>query len=211
MAQKKPDGFMIYPEHVNVTRLLSDEERGQLLLALCEYAESAVLPSGKSVAFMTCFELMRCAIDRQFEKYRATCERNRMNIGKRWETQAGNSSTEYDCTQPNTAVYDRIPSVPMDTTHTNRTEQNRAEPNERVSRKRFTPPTLERVVAYCRERGNTVDAQRFVDFYASKGWKVGNQAMCDWKAAVRTWELRETQTPPPRREGVSRYADYESN
>ena len=38
------------------------------------------------------------------------------------------------------------------------------------------------------ERKNSVDAQRFVDFYASKGWKVGNQPMKDWRAAVRTWE-----------------------
>lgn len=134
-----------------------------------------------------------------------------MNISKRWEKQTDNSSTGYECIQPNTVVYDCIQPVPLDTTYTNQTEPNETEPNERVSRKRFTSPTLEEVVAYCRERGNTVDAQRFVDFYASKGWKVGNQTMRDWKAAVRTWEHRETQTPPPRREGVSRYADYESN
>lgn len=53
---------------------------------------------------------------------------------------------------------------------------------------RFVPPTLEAVKAYCDERQNHVDAQHFVDFYASKGWKVGNQPMKDWRAAVRTWE-----------------------
>jgi hypothetical protein len=37
-----------------------------------------------------------------------------------------------------------------------------------------------------------VDAQQFVDFYASKGWRVGNQPMKDWRAAVRTWERRES-------------------
>jgi hypothetical protein len=51
---------------------------------------------------------------------------------------------------------------------------------------------MEMVKAYCLERGNRVDPQRFVDFYASKGWKVGNQPMKDWKAAVRTWEQRDT-------------------
>ena len=58
-------------------------------------------------------------------------------------------------------------------------------------RKRFTPPTVEDVEAYCQERGNGVDAQRFVDFYASKGWKVGNAGMKDWHAAVRNWERRD--------------------
>ena len=57
--------------------------------------------------------------------------------------------------------------------------------------KRFAPPTTDEVRAYCSERGNRVDAQTFVDFYASKGWKVGNQPMKDWQAAVRTWEKRE--------------------
>ena len=37
--------------------------------------------------------------------------------------------------------------------------------------KRFTAPTMEEVKAYCRDRGNNVDAERFVDFYVSKGWK----------------------------------------
>lgn len=56
---------------------------------------------------------------------------------------------------------------------------------------RFSPPTVEDVSAYCKERKNRVDAQRFVDFYASKGWKVGQNPMKDWKAAVRTWEQRD--------------------
>ena len=56
---------------------------------------------------------------------------------------------------------------------------------------RFTPPSVEEVAEYCRERENIVDAERFCDFYASKGWKVGKEPMKDWKAAVRTWEKRD--------------------
>ena len=54
--------------------------------------------------------------------------------------------------------------------------------------KRFTPPTLEEVTAYCIERNNSVDAQHFIDYYTSNGWLVGKNKMKDWKAAVRTWE-----------------------
>ena len=60
---------------------------------------------------------------------------------------------------------------------------------------RFTPPTLEEVREYCNERNNGVDPERFVDYYTSNGWKVGKNAMKDWKAAVRTWEKTETQKP----------------
>ena len=59
---------------------------------------------------------------------------------------------------------------------------------ERKSAPRFSPPTVDEVAAYCQERGNAVDAERFVNFYAAKGWKVGVNSMQDWKAAVRTWE-----------------------
>jgi hypothetical protein len=62
--------------------------------------------------------------------------------------------------------------------------------------RRFTRPTVEEIRAYCRERANNVDAQRFFDFYEAKGWRVGNQPMKDWQAAVRTWEGRETAKPP---------------
>lgn len=56
------------------------------------------------------------------------------------------------------------------------------------TRKRFTAPSVDEVAAYCRERGNAVDAQRFVDFYAASGWMRGKTPIRDWKACVRTWE-----------------------
>lgn len=53
---------------------------------------------------------------------------------------------------------------------------------------RFTPPTVEEVKAYCRERNNNVDAEKFVAFYESKGWMIGKNKMKNWKMAVVTWE-----------------------
>ena len=52
----------------------------------------------------------------------------------------------------------------------------------------FIPPTLEEVVSYCKERNNSVDPQKWYDFYSAKGWMIGKNKMKDWKAAVRTWE-----------------------
>ena len=61
-------------------------------------------------------------------------------------------------------------------------------------RTRFVPPTVEEVSAYCTERKNNVDPERFVDYYASKGWLVGKAKMKDWKAAVRNWERKDDKT-----------------
>lgn len=61
---------------------------------------------------------------------------------------------------------------------------------------KFAPPSVEEVKAYCQERNNNVDPEAFVDFYTSKGWKVGSNPMKDWKACVRTWEKRKTENKP---------------
>ena len=59
----------------------------------------------------------------------------------------------------------------------------------------FKKPTLDQVKDYCSERNNNVDAEAFLDFYESKDWKIGKNKMKDWKAAIRTWERRETKKP----------------
>ena len=59
------------------------------------------------------------------------------------------------------------------------------------------PPTVDEVAAYCTQRKNSVDAQRFFDFYESKCWYIGKNKMRDWQAAVRTWE-RNNQQPENR-------------
>lgn len=75
-------------------------------------------------------------------------------------------------------------------------EENAASGALPASKPRFTKPTLEEIIAYCEEQGNNVDPQAFYDFYESKGWKVGNQPMKDWRAAVRTWERRQAPGKP---------------
>jgi len=63
--------------------------------------------------------------------------------------------------------------------------------------KKFVPPTVSEVFAHCLKRNNGVDPEAFVAFYASKGWKVGNQPMKDWKQAVITWERRDDAIAKP--------------
>ena len=73
----------------------------------------------------------------------------------------------------------------------------------------FNPPTIDEVAAYCRERGNTIDPQQFIDYYAANGWMVGKSRMHDWRAAVRTWEARRRNDPTPNPRPY-RQREYES-
>lgn len=60
-----------------------------------------------------------------------------------------------------------------------------------VCRKPFVRPALDEVAQYCRERASSVNPERFLAYYESNGWCVGRNPMKDWKAAIRTWELKE--------------------
>lgn len=60
---------------------------------------------------------------------------------------------------------------------------------------RFIPPTVDEVKAYCDERGNDVDPEKFVAYYTSNGWRVGRNPMKDYKAAIRTWEKNSYGKP----------------
>ncbi len=72
-----------------------------------------------------------------------------------------------------------------------------------------THPTLEEVKAYCAERGNKVDPERWYDYYKANGWKVGRAPMKDWKASVRNWERTEKPHKPDRKKGPDTFFNYE--
>ncbi len=88
------------------------------------------------------------------------------------------------------------------------------EPIKKV-RKIFVPPTVDEVDDYCVERNNSVDAEKFVDYYETRGWMLGKSKMVSWQAAVRTWEKNDAaraQTSPmsnPHPVGSEAYYDWE--
>ena len=61
------------------------------------------------------------------------------------------------------------------------------------ARSSFTRPTLLEVKAYCEERHNGIVPEQWYDFYEANGWKVGRNAMKDWKACIRSWERRRQE------------------
>lgn len=76
---------------------------------------------------------------------------------------------------------------------TGKRQTRRQQLNNKQENNIFKPPTVEQVKAYCEERGNGLDAERFVDWYESRGWLVGTNKMKSWKATVRTWEGRRKE------------------
>lgn len=176
---------------------LSDQEVGRLVRSLLEYGETGEteeLAGRESIAF----DFIADDINRAKAAYEERCAKNQRNIEKRYARQ--DDTNVYDGIRTNTNVYETYQT--KDKTkdkNKDKTKDNSLPPNgvSDTRAKRFTPPTLDDVSAYIRERGSNVDAQRFLDFYTAKGWMVGKNRMKDWKAAVRTWEKRDSEQNKP--------------
>ena len=185
----------LYHSYLKSVEPLNDAERGRLFTACLTYSMTGAEPDLRGNERFV-WPTIREQIDRDTKKYSDFCKKQQENIRKRWDT----------------TVYDGTSGIPDDTKHTKEKEKEKenilSSPNVEDSiartpaRKRFTPPTLAEVTAYCRERQNAVDPQRFIDYYTANGWKVGKNSMTDWKAAVRTWEGKQRDTAPAQRSSL---------
>ena len=176
------ESFNAYHSYLDTMEALNDAECGRLFRALLEYSATGAAPELRGNERFV-FPGMRSQIDRDIEKYNAKCARNREN-GEKGGGHLPPNAPERPRTPPQDKEKDKEKDKDKD-------KDISFPPNGVKENAHAHRPTVEEVAAYCRERGNSVDAERFVDFYASKGWKVGNQPMKDWKACVRTWERRE--------------------
>ena len=199
---------MVYTEFAEPMRTLDMEQRGVLLTAVMAYAAGEDVPDMEPVTQML-FTMMRQRMDRDAEKYAAACRKNAENVRKRWDARANDrmptDTTVYDRMPNDTSVYERIRTdtkayepIRTDTNDTDNDNDSDSDKDikEKINKKksaRFVAPTVEEVRAYCLERGNNVDPETFVDFYAGKGWMVGKNRMKDWRACVRTWEKDRRQ------------------
>lgn len=186
-------------EYLEEMAELSDEEFGRLCRALLAYSscgEAGTLEGTERVVWPR----VKMQEDRFQSSYKDT-SRKRSDAGKsgasrRW---APDTAAATDDGKPKQDMANDSKAAPDDgkngytktktETETN-TETNTPSSDgvDKPRAKRFTPPTVEQVAAYVRERRSSVDPQEFVDFYASKGWMVGKTPMKDWKAACRNAE-----------------------
>lgn len=177
----------VYFDFDEKTDELSDIEKARLLLALYRYAKTGEKPAlAGNERFL--FSIFKGDIDRDIASYNTKVANG--SLGGR-PAKAKPDETENNLTKPEETETPKNKNK-------NKNKDILKENDLTVikeKRKRFSPPTADEVTAYCQERGNHVDPQRFVDFYTAKGWRVGNNPMQDWKAAVRTWEQRDNITP----------------
>lgn len=114
------------------------------------------------------------------------------SLGGRAKEQARQSS-EQDSKQGSESSSKSLANEKQSLSKVMKTEERRMK-NEN-SNLTFIPPTPKDVAMYAIEKSLTIDPDAFVDFYTSKGWKVGSTKMKDWKACARNWSRRNASQP----------------
>jgi len=72
-------------------------------------------------------------------------------------------------------------------------QECKKEKNDKNDKKKkaFQPPSISDISIYIDEKGFSVDAESFFNFYESKGWLIGKNKMKSWTAAIGTWERKD--------------------
>lgn len=83
------------------------------------------------------------------------------------------------------------------------TNNNDNNDNKNIRGRKFIPPSIEEVETYCLEKGYSVNAESFVNYYQTIGWMIGKNKIKDWKAAVRNWHSRSKENKPKEEDNYS--------
>lgn len=167
---------------------------GQLITGRKKISEKFSISESKVQRILHLFEK-----EHQIEQQ--TCNKNRLITIVEWHKyQSTEQQAEQQLNNKRTTTEQQL--------NTNKKEKK----DKNVKKERnIIPPPRNLLEAYIAENHFQVDADRFYDFYESKGWLIGKQRMKDWQAAVRTWSRKENHGDKPDAEpkNGNRQGDYD--
>ena len=190
------DSFVFYKSFYEAIKNIPEEEQLKLYNAICEYSLFDIIPNLPDGIAKAMFILMKPNIDNANARYKASVENGKR--GGRPRKKQDENNLDKTQQKPNNNL-DKTQQKPKQNLNDNVDVDVNVNDNN-ISKKattKFKKPTIEEVQNYCKERNNNINAESFIDYYEANGWKVGRNSMKDWKAAVRTWEKRETKANKP--------------
>jgi hypothetical protein len=220
--------FIFHREYRKRISGLSMEQRGVLFTALAEYAETGAVTTEMDDITDMAFGFLQDRMDRDYDNFLEKNEKNRKNGMKGGRPPKMQENPTVNTGNPkNPTVSENNPENPTVNTGNPKnptvSENNPENPtvntgnpknplpipepipvpdikreSVREKRERFSPPTPGQVTEYAKQAGLIIDAEKFCDYYASKGWKVGpSSPMKDWKAAARNWARNDSKYSQP--------------
>lgn len=199
----KKASFVLYTDYLARLEKMNMEQRGTLFTALLCYVAGVDIPQMDDRTDMA-FDFIKSQVDRDMQSYEKTIEAKR-RAGKLGGLAKQANAT---CVVADVSTVKQSLSNVADNVTVNVNDTVTEKDRESKKRTKFVPPTLENVSGYCREKGYSIDAERFINFYESKGWMVGKNNMRDWKAAVRNW-AKEDKKPKSIQQKKNSFNNFE--
>lgn len=190
------DSIVFYDSWGRMICDLPNEQAATLIKMVFNYTFNDLVSESDDITVNAIFGMIKEKLDEDADKWEET-RRARSEAGKRGnEVRWGNRKTSQSDNLPSQkiakiAVSDSV-SVSVS--------------DKEIKRSRFTPPSLDDVSNYIKDKGYNIDPEAFIDFYTSKGWKIGKDTMKDWRAAVRTWARRDNK---PKKD--NKFNEFEQN
>lgn len=187
-------GFMLYADLIHTLERLTDAQAWQLFKHILRYVNDEN-PEINDILLEVAFEPIKQTLKRDLVKWEERAKRSRENW-MLWgrpnnpKEPSGLSRLQNNPDEPRKP--DSVSVSVTDSVSVNNILEGKKSSSleqEKKETKKFAKPTVAEVAEYCKERGNGLNAEQFVNYNESKGWVVGNSKMKDRKAAVRTWEL----------------------
>ena len=175
MAKEKKS-FILYADQQGVFNQLPDDIAGRLIKHIFAYVNDEQ-PVTDELIINIAFEPIKQCLKRDLCRWKEYLDKQSVNGKKGGRPKKPNES---EITQAFLQKPKKADSVSVSV-------------NDNVKNV-FKAPTVEEL----QKEYPLLDANRFHDFYTSKGWKVGSQPMKDWKACARNWLSRDKVTEAPK-------------
>ena len=174
--------IVIYRDWKNIFDKLTDDEAGKLIKHLFAYINDENPRSDRLIELV--FEPIKLTLKRDLKHWESVIEKRSL-AGKASAEKRQQSST-------NSTHVDSVQQSSTNSTDSDSVIDSVIDTDKEVILKekssRFIPPTIDEVKIYCLERQNSVDPEKWYNFYKAKNWMIGKNKMKDWRAAVHTWE-----------------------
>jgi len=180
--QNNRKSFIVHKDSLVILDEMSNEQAGIFIKSIKFYQEKGCLPEldfGLKMAITPFINQFQ----RDEEIYKKTCKARREAGSLGGKQKVANASKSY---QKVAKVADNDSKNKSESESKNESESEIKNNSDKT--KKFIKPNIQEIKDYCLERKNNVDVNKFFNYYEANGWKVGKNAMKDWKACVRTWE-----------------------
>ena len=182
----------IFFDWLDVTQDLTAEEKGNLIDAVVAYASGKEYEHLLSGGCRIAFRFLKGQVDRN-------------NAISDARSEARKNKPEQNTTNDNKPEQNTTKS-PKEKDKEKEKEKENDKEKDSKPQKRFEPPTLEEVSAYCKERGNGIDPEYFIAYNENRNWTLSNgKKMKDWKLAIVTWEKNNFTRPKSKTVAAQEY------